>query len=391
MQHPIRPGEYPDLSNDAYHGGPGTSKSGLDIIHVSAEKFAFAKSPEAPPREATAAQAFGSAYHMIVLEPALFVKTYTLGISMADVPHAIDSRDELVAMVERLNFDRKAKLPTSGAKADVVERIISAQAEDLAEGFRSERAYLENMKGAELKQVIDMLNASRAGLLSTSGTRHELAALLRANGVEVTLWSDVQAEWLANNADRIVISPEDWATLHAMREKLMAHPAAGRLLRKRGAPERSFYWVDIETGELLRCRPDYLTDCGIIVDLKTARDASEDGFISSIQSYRYDVQHPFYVDGITAAIEQACLDRVKPKAFVFIGQEKEAPYAVGVYWLDPEDVELGRMEYRADLRKLAECRTANAWPGYGDGIQQISLTSWHRQKTALASAPQVLP
>jgi len=201
----------------------------------------------------------------------------------------------------------------------------------------------------------------------------------------------VQAEWLANNADRIVISPEDWATLHAMREKLMAHPAAGRLLRKRGAPERSFYWVDIETGELLRCRPDYLTDCGIIVDLKTARDASEDGFISSIQSYRYDVQHPFYVDGITAAIEQACLDRVKPKAFVFIGQEKEAPYAVGVYWLDPEDVELGRMEYRADLRKLAECRTANAWPGYGDGIQQISLTSWHRQKTALASAPQVLP
>ncbi|HZZ05639.1 PD-(D/E)XK nuclease-like domain-containing protein [Paraburkholderia sp.] len=383
MQHTLRPGVY-DLTNDAYHGGPGTSKSGLDILHKSAEKFAFAKSPDAPERVSTPSQAFGSAYHAIVLEPDVFTRTYCLGLRMCDVPEAINDADVLVSKIQALNAGRLPKLPSSGTKDELIDRILAGRAEQNDDVSEVSRAALCTMKGAELKTEIERLNFTRTGLLSVSGSRHELAALLRANGVPVTLWSDVQAEWLTNNTGRIVLSESDWNTLHAMREVLMRHPAAGKLLRRRGRAEMSFYWVDPETGELLRVRPDKYTDCGLCLDLKTARDASFDGFVSSIQSYRYDVQHPFYLDGIAAAIEQGKLDIAKPRAFFFIAQEAEPPYSVGVYSLDPEDVELGRLEYRADLRKLAQCRATGHFPGYGDDIQQISLTSWHRQKTALA-------
>lgn len=389
----MQPGRYDDLSNAEYHGGVGTSKSGLDLLHKCPDLFKWA-GEHREERQPTPAQEFGTAYHMIVLEPAEFVRTYCLALRPQDVPGAIEDRDVLVGMVAKLNESRRPKLPTTGDKATLVARILEAEAADYAAGtldaaFMHSEAGLSAMKGDALKAILVGLNESRQGLLPISGTRHELADLLRANGTPVTLWSDVQAEWLKNNGHRTVLSGEDWDTLHAMRDKLMAHPAAAAILRRPGRAETSFYWVDPETGETMRCRPDWLTDCGILGDLKTTEDASPQGFKYSIQKYRYDVQHPLYMDGIGHAIKQARLDMLAPRRFVFIGQEKKPPYLVGVYELDPEDVELGRMEYRADLYKLRECRTTDKWPGYGDGVQRISLTQWHRQETAIAASATI--
>jgi exodeoxyribonuclease VIII len=377
---------YLDLPNSDYHGGSGTSKSGLDLIHKSAELFDFVKHAKPEDRESTPDQVFGSAYHAIVLEPKEFVRTYALGLRMQDVPEAIDSREVLVGMVEKLNEGRLPKLPTSGAKADQVERILAAWPEHDIEVTDASRAALDLLKGNDLKAELDRLNATRPGKLSTSGSRHELADILRANGIPVTLWSDVQAQWAANNQGRVVLSEEDWIALHAMRDKVFQHPAAGALLRKPGRSEVSFYWVDQETGEELRCRPDRFTECGLILDLKSTIDASPTGFVSSIQKWRYDVQDPFYVDGVNEAIRQGNVNHKSARGFIFIAQEKKPPYSVGVYVLDKEDADLGRLEYRADLRRLNECRQANAWPGYSNRIEQISLKAWHRQETALAAS-----
>ncbi|MDR3445743.1 hypothetical protein [Dyella sp.] len=132
--HEISPGLYPSLSNEAYHHGPGTSKSGLDILHKSAEKFHWLKTANPDGREPTDAQAFGSAYHAIVLEPEVFARTYCLALRMQDVPGAIDDRDTLVAMVAKLNESRLPKLPATGDKATLVARITETQAADVAAG-----------------------------------------------------------------------------------------------------------------------------------------------------------------------------------------------------------------------------------------------------------------
>lgn len=390
----MKPGVYAGISNADYHGGPGISKSGLDLIHRSPMHYHAVVTAANDNHESTAAQALGTAAHALILEPAEFVKDYCLGLRPSDVPNAIDDRDQLVAMVAKLNENRLPKLTTGGSKAELAERIAVARMEM---GITAEKegctlqdciAELAGASGvAELKGIIAQLNEQRPGTLSTSGSRHELAELLRANGVEVTLWSDVQAEWLKNNGDRIVLTPEQWDQLHRMRDAVMAHPAAAGVLQR---------------GQ------------NMVIDLKTTDDASVEGFSKSIANWRYDVQHPFYLDGLREAIRQSggvlpdevvagaaelsayWIDREtgvlcrcrpdywrgEPKHFIFIAVEKKPPYAVGVYVLDGESVELGRAVYRADLKRYAECKANDNWPGYGDKIQTISVPGWHANKNA---------
>lgn len=376
----MKPGVYSGIPNADYHGGPGISKSGLDLIRRSPQHYK-AVVDGANDNQPTAAQAIGTAAHCLILEPQEFAKNYCLALRQADVPDAIEDRDQLVAMVAKLNEGRLPKLPTGGSKADQVDRIL---AELRGNDDAALRAHYEGMKAAELKAVIEGMNAERPGLLSTSGNRHELADLLRANGVQVTLWSDVQAEWLQNNGHRTVLSPEQWDQLHRMRDAVMAHPAAAGVL---------------ERGQ------------NMVVDLKTTDDASLEGFSKSIANWRYDVQHPYYLDGLRQALKQSgdqvpvegaaelsaywvdqatgmlcrCRPdfwRGEPKHFVFIAVEKRPPYAVGVYVLDEESVEIGRAQYRADLNRFAECVTTDSWPGYGDRIQTISVPAWHANKNA---------
>lgn len=383
----MKPGVYAGLSNAEYHGGPGISKSGLDLIHRSPMHYHAVVTAVNDNHESTPAQALGTAAHALILEPAEFVKDYCLGLRQSDVPHAIDDRDQLVAMVAKLNETRLPKLTTGGSKAEQIERIMAAEkliCDEHPAALSLEQGQLEAMKGAELKAHLDQLNTHRAGLLSTSGSRHDLAELLRANGVEVTLWSDVQAEWLKNNGDRTVLTPEQWDQLHRMRDAVMAHPAAAGVLAR---------------GQ------------NMVIDLKTTDDASLEGFSKSIANWRYDVQHPYYLDGLREALRQGSCEppaegaaelsaywidketgvlcrcrpdfwRGEPKHFVFIAVEKKPPYAVGVYVLDAESVELGRAVYRHDLQRYAECKANDTWPGYGDKIQTISVPGWHANKNA---------
>lgn len=365
----MKPGVYEGIPNAEYHGGPGISKSGLDIIHRSPLHLQYARSA-ANDNTPTAAQFIGTAAHALILEPAEFVKDYCLGLRRSDVPDAIEDREELVAMVQKLNEGRLPKLSTGGSKAEQVERILASQPTE--EPFTADQ--LEAMKGADLKDIINQLNVTRTGLLPTSGSRHDLAEILRANGLAVTLWSDAQAEWLKNNGDRIVLTAEQWDQLQGMRASVVAHPAANRLLTAvPGKAEVSFYWNDASTGELCRIRPDWLRDDDVIVDLKTCEDASPDGFAKSVANWRYDVQDAFYCDGFRAVTGRKA-------RFVFIAVEKKPPYAVAVYTLDAESKELGRAQYRADLDKYAECIANDNWPGYGDAIQKLNMPGWHKNK-----------
>lgn len=385
----MKPGIYRSISNENYHGGPGVSKSGLDLIARSPAHF-HAAMTSANDNESTAAQQLGTAFHALVLEPAEFAKQYTLALRQQDLPDAIADRDTLVAMVAKLNETRQPKLATSGTKPEMIARILGAE-RDLPEELRSPQEALEKAKLADLKAMIDAFNELRPGLLSDRGTMQELAELLRANGVPVTLWADVKAQWLENNGHRTVLTQETWEQLQAMRASVMAHPAASRLLNHPGHAETSVYWIDQGTGELCRCRPDFWRTDGVIVDLKTTDDASPEGFRKSIANWRYHVQAPFYMDGITAAIEQTADDMAggfpvdefsKPVAFVFVAVEKKAPYAVGVYVLEQASMDIGRAQYRNDLSVYAVCRASDHWPAYGDKIQPISLPEWHIKQNA---------
>lgn len=430
----MQPGVYPDISNDDYHGGPGISKSGLDLIHRSPLHYRAAKTV-ANDNEPTPAQAIGTAFHALLLEPESFAQIYCQQLQRSEVPEAIDDREQLVAMVQQLNeqrekqypdairdkeqliamvqalnADRKPKLITGGTKAELIDRILTNQPE---ETYTADQ--MEGMKGPELKGIIEQLNGSRLGLLSTngstsdlaailranglqfdlwaeicdhhesvtghpftlstSGSRHDMAAWLNANGVPVLLWSDVLASWTEKNQGRIILTDEQFQQLKAMRDAVMDHPMARALMTgKPGVAEHSVYWHDPVTGELCRCRPDWWRSDDVIVDVKTTDDASPEGFAKSIANWRYDVQDPYYRDGIKIATGREI------KAFVFLAVEKKFPHAVGCYVLDQESIDIGRAQYRADLDLYAKCVKTSTWPGYSDRIETITLPAWHAKK-----------
>lgn len=391
----MQTGIYDGLSNADYHGGPGISVSGLKLIdersplhyfHKQTAAAAIAKEPQKK------TFFIGSEFHALLLEPESFVKEYTLAFRQSDVPDAVTDRAQLVAMIERHNKGRLPKLSVGGKKDDLVARIMQANTESGIENNDDVKADLESMSAADLKATIEALNARRPGMLSTSGTIPELAMILRANGEKFRLWAEVQDEWERNNGHRQILTHEQWAQVHAMRDAVLSHAAGRALMTAPGRAERSVYWIDEETGVLCRCRPDWWRLDGITVDVKTTEDASPEGFARSIGRYSYHMQAAFYIDGMTAAINHLVAQNKDaafpqklppaPKDFLFLAVEKAAPYAPAVYALDQAAIEIGRAEYRQLLRIYAECLRTNNWPGYGQKIQNISLPEWQLRNSA---------
>jgi len=184
---------------------------------------------------------------------------------------------------------------------------------------------------------------------------------------------DGKATWeafCAQNQGAETVTAEEGEMLLGMVASVWAHPAAAVLLAGPGVAEGSAWWVDEQSGELCRCRPDFYREDGIIVDLKSTDDASPDGFSRSIAKYGYHRQAAMYSDGVAMATGK------QVKGFVFVACEKKAPFAVSVFQLDMQGEEAGRIQYRALLKDLADCKCSDKWPAYSDRIETISLPAY---------------
>lgn len=172
----------------------------------------------------------------------------------------------------------------------------------------------------------------------------------------------------AESEGKEILSHEDFQHINAMKESVFAHHAASKLLAS-GKPEVSIFWED-EIGVDCRCRPDFINDNHIIVDLKTTTDASPEGFAKSVANFRYHVQDAYYSYGFKQAFGYP------PKGFVFIAVEKDPPYAVGVYTLNDEAKLEGEIRFRANLETYKEALERNVWDAFSQKIETLSLPNW---------------
>jgi hypothetical protein len=80
VRHDIKPGIYAGIPNEAYHAGPGISKSGLWTIYKqSPAHFKFPPDRDDESTQAIAAKDFGTACHIAILEPETFEKRVMRG------------------------------------------------------------------------------------------------------------------------------------------------------------------------------------------------------------------------------------------------------------------------------------------------------------------------
>lgn len=180
-------------------------------------------------------------------------------------------------------------------------------------------------------------------------------------------------EFEAANPERVCIKPGEYETAMRQAESVRRLPEVAEAL-KVGRAEVSAYWIDPATGELCRCRPDWVHYCGlsqaVLFDLKTCSLASPAEFRRQVARKRYHVQSAWYSDGYSAAAA------VQVLGFVFIAVESEWPYAACAVMLDEEGIDQGRRDYRRNLDTYAQCRKTGVWPGYSSQIELISLPSW---------------
>jgi hypothetical protein len=176
-------------------------------------------------------------------------------------------------------------------------------------------------------------------------------------------------EWRAEHAGATLLSPQQYDDVRGMIASVRRHPLGAAVIRD-GQPELTVTWRDEWTGLPCKARADYyVPGLEMVVDPKSALDASWDGFRRSVVSHRYHVQDALYRAGFAAAGAQV-------RHFVFLAVEKVKPYAVAVYTLDADAIGKGYSAARRDIDTLGECIRENVFPGYPETVQTLDLPPW---------------
>lgn len=164
------------------------------------------------------------------------------------------------------------------------------------------------------------------------------------------------------------------------KEATFAAMAIMRALIKRGikldgTSEQAMEWHEQTPCGPILCRGmlDHLTaDMRTIYDLKVTEDASPRSIERTAENFGHAIQHAAYMSGISK-VNKAIAGRATMR-FIFV--EPNRPYAVNI--VEPDGVfrELGERRWERACKAWARCVKANEWPGYGDGVEQITAPAW---------------
>lgn len=231
------------------------------------------------------------------------------------------------------------------------------------------RFHWERQHGRPNTKSFDFGHAAHAKVL---GVGLEVATvpadLLAKNGAASTA---AAKEWAADATARgaVILKAEDVARVDAMAAELATHPIASALFRD-GTPEQSIFWRDDDTKVMLRGRTDWVTRLKsgrpVVVDYKTADDANPDEFRWDAGRYGYHMQDAWYREGMDTLTGES-------HAFLFVVQEKTAPFLVSVIELDDDARDVGAQRNTVARRTYLDCMTRDEWPGYPPQVHRVSI------------------
>lgn len=178
---------------------------------------------------------------------------------------------------------------------------------------------------------------------------------------------------VADNAGKVAISCDELADAQAVvtafHAQCLDNPELMKLFTG-GIRENSVYWEDKDTGILCKARPDIITSDSVIVDLKTARDASFDAFQRAVVDYQYHVSAAHYLDGVGE------IHGKYPTEFILVVIETKEPYPVAIYRLAQKAIDFGEAQVKKALERYSLAVTENVWAGYPKEIVEMDIPNW---------------
>ena len=183
--------------------------------------------------------------------------------------------------------------------------------------------------------------------------------------------------FMTDNVGKTIISADDAQIMADMEEKIHMVPLANELINGEGQTEVPLFWTDPETGEKCKAKLDRLIkdDDGryVIIDYKTALSAETERFNHEIFKLGYHFQAGLYTEGLMNVMNLDYRSR-----FIFVVEEKKAPYAVNVVEVSEDVMKIGVAKFHELLEKYHECKAVDLWPGYVDDMpNETTLPGWY--------------
>ncbi|NYU11331.1 exodeoxyribonuclease VIII [Enterobacteriaceae bacterium CCUG 67584] len=416
----FEPGRYEGLPNNVYHAANGISSTQVKDARVSLMYFNARHVAKTIPREGSKVLDMGNLVHALALQPenldeefsvepvipeGAFTTAATLRAFIdehnASLP-ALLSADDIKALLEEYNATLPAQLPL-GASVDesyAAYEQLPEEYQRIENGTKHTAAAMKacikeynatlpaqvktsGSRDALLEQLAiinpDMVaqEAQKPAPLKVSGTKAEMIQAVKSVKPDAVFADELLDAWRDNPGDKILVTQQQMETALAIQKALHEHPTAGKLLlHPDRAVETSYFGIDEETGLEIRVRPDLEIDIdGVRVgaDLKTISmwNVKQSGLRARL--HREIIDRDYHLSA-AMYMQTAALDQF---FWIFVNKD-EGYHWIAIVEASEELIELGMLEYRQTMNRIANAFDTGVWPApitedYTDELNDFDL------------------
>lgn len=179
------------------------------------------------------------------------------------------------------------------------------------------------------------------------------------------------AAWRAQNPGVVELDDDEAARIEGIRAAVRGHRLARTLTSVAGHREITLLWS--REGWGCKARLDKLAwpnaDTGLIIDLKSTRNAEPSAFARDAIRLGYHRKAAWYIDAVKQVYG-------KPACFVMIAVESEPPHGVSVHDFADEALRCGAAEMDAAFGRYALCLRNGSFVGYPECVNTIDAPAW---------------
>ncbi len=416
----FEPGRYEGLPNDVYHAANGISSTMVKDARVSLMYFEARHVSKTIQKERSKVLDMGNLVHALALQPETLAAEFSIEpeipegalTTTATIRACIDeynaslppqlSADDIKALLEAYNATLPAPLPLGAAVDETAESYMALPEEfqriepDKKQTAASMKACIKEYnatlpapvkttgsRDALLEQLAivkpDLVaqEAQKPSPLKVSGTKLDLIQALKAVRPDAVFADELLDAWRENPECKVLVTRQQLETALAIQKALLAHPTAGKLLTHPSrAVETSYFGIDEETGLEIRVRPDLEIDIDAVrigADLKTISmwNVKQSGLRARL--HREIIDRDYHLSAAmymsTAALDQFF--------WIFVNKD-EGYHWIAIVEASEELIELGMLEYRQTMNRIANAFDTGEWPApitedYTDELNDFDL------------------
>jgi exodeoxyribonuclease VIII len=399
----FEPGRYEGISNDDYHSSNGVSSTQVKDARISLMYFHGRHVTKTIKKESTEALTFGSLVHAMVLEPEKLDEEFSVQPIIpegaftgtesmtkwikeynASLPQLLSS-EEIKALLEEHNATLTPTYSLGGS-SDEIGNVYTSLPEKFQTIPKDGKFTATAMKAcikeynATLPQPLKTSGSREALLeqlavinpelvdedrakpvpLNTSGTKDEISERIKTLKPDAVFADEIFAKWNADTS-KIQVTRQQLELATSIQQAVFNHPSAGGLVNNPNrAVEVSYFGMDEDTGLDIRVRPDMEIDFNgirVCFDLKTVslgrikQDALRAKLHRTIIDMDYHVSAAMYCD--VADMSQFF--------WIFVNKD-EGYHWIAIVEASEDELELGRLEYKAALRDIQNAYDTGVWP-----------------------------